>query len=256
MGGSAFAGRTDADSIVEGAPGGDGGNISIGFPAGAPGVIRFRDVSLLTGGGLGDVSTSIPIAFIQTFEPSPANRMIQVSGSAGGKGSTPGLNNALRRDDLAGSPLQFLSKNGGDGGRGGAAGSIAIDADARVIPAPTQTCSRSSLVYGHNLDNPFNGSAITAIGKRITLCRTLTDAAGATSFDSVAMILATQGNSQSVCPGGCQNARALGGSGGIPGGSFNNFDLGPDGATGSFGARGPIGSLVLPQVLRDAIPTP
>ena len=256
MGGSAFAGRTDADPIVAGAPGGDGGHIDIGFPVGSPGVIRFRDVSLLTGAGLGDVNTSIPIAFIQTFEPSPANRMLQASGSAGGKGSTPGLNNTLRRDDLATRPLEFISKFGGDGGAGGTAGNITIDANASVIPEPTLTCSRSSNVYGHNLDNPYNGSAITEIGKRITLCRTLTDAAGATIFDSVSMVLATQGSAQSVCPGGCQNARVLGGSGGIPGGSFRNFELGADGATGSFGARGPMGSLVLPQVLRNAIPTP
>jgi hypothetical protein len=152
--------------------------------------------------------------------------------------------------------LGFISKNGGDGGAGGAAGRIRIDPAAALRPHVTHGCSRSSPVYGHNVDNPFNGSATATIGQRVTLCSfETTEDGGTNAFDALSLVLATQ-NDGKVCPGSCDNARALGGSGGIPGGSFKNFDVGPDGATGSFGSRGLLGQLEMPQELKDAIPVP
>lgn len=256
MGGSVRGGRADQDPIVPGGPGGDGGAIHISFPTGKAGVMRFRGVSLISGAGTGAVRTTLPLVFFRRADPQFV-RMVQSTGSAGGKGSTGVLKELVRDSpEIVGIRIPDIlnAKVGGDGGGGGHAGSIFIDPGAQIFPAPAQSCTQSAEIFGHDNGIPKDQPS-RLIGKVETFCGPVQG----TNLELLSLVLGTNGAANNVCSPNnsqCTVPLALGGSGGLPGGSvFNNrlADFDTEGTAGHFGGRGTGGQLTLPQSLLTAI---
>ena len=196
MGGSGLA---ECFVNQAGGQGGDGGNILISTQGG---IITFRDVDLITGS---DVETAISTIFLSDYAGAQ-NIYYAATGSLGGKGVAGGC------------------QAGGNGGNGGLAGSIAVT--GTIQPAPV----RFFLVGG-----PYDGGGIIGFddGQRrpymtddpfqdFIIGRTI-QAEGADGSVLYRLRVDFGGN-------------ALGGSGGIPGGSATSFP-------GFFGYQGQGGTI-------------
>jgi hypothetical protein len=239
-------------SIVAGAPGGDGGHIRVSFPTGRPGAVRFRGVAFLTGSGAGSLRTEVPLVFFPFHAPI-VSPLVVPTGGAGGKGSTGDLTGFTRN------PVgdQYFGPLGGDGGAGGAAGTVFVDPAARVLPAPAAGCTRSAELRGHDGGVPKDAPA-TPIGTIQTTCATV----DGSTLDLLTLFLEGEADADgNVCgPGGggqCAH-RMLGGSGGLAGGSVLNSRNDPgefqaEGTAGRMGALGEGGTLTLPAALAGAL---
>jgi hypothetical protein len=251
-----------ASSILHGSPGGPGGDIRIGFPEDGNGVvqagtIRFRGVSLLTGGATGMVRTTIPLVTLQGGPPVEDAPMIQLTGGAGGRGSAGILRSFFQEVVAGGVPLDlFFAPEGGNGGPGGAAGSIFVEPTAKVFPAPEAACTRMREVRGHDGGVPKD-EPNRAIGVLQTFCATVDGAE--LEMLTLAFAKSPEGVDGGQCgiegeEGSCE-LLALGGSGGVAGGSvLNRADsFAQEGSAGRSGPMGIGGPLTLPASIFSAV---
>jgi hypothetical protein len=202
-----------------GGTGGRGGDISISSILGS--ALVFRDVDLVTGGGLEMMEANISL-------PSRERVLFKgPAGSSGGKGS--GGNNA----------------RGADGGQGGAAGNITLGSGV-LTPSPIHFCRKT--ILGHHREDPRDfrfgvpiGVKVTASNSGDAMCGTVPnnlDRGELLSGEALyrLRIVSTSGNAS-----GEFIDKTIGGSGGIPGGSINAFP----GLFGLQGAGGTISSSLL-----------
>lgn len=279
---------------LNGASGGDGGDIKVGFPAletGAKssGIFRFRDVAFITGQGAGFIKRLMPVAF-EWHYPAQITPIVTNTGGLGGFGSydrtvTPVGSSFFGTDYV-------ISGLGGDGGAGGIAGSISIDGNAAVVPAPSAACSskadKKRSIAGHNPDktsddDPYEpvpkNLPVEPVGRQITFCSELAQTGDVQAGDNTNLLTLYFANenygsftdrhltdspsfrlSEDCRRDQSDNHCLLGGSGGIPGGS-NGSTRSPDtklnfdrgGTAGSFGKLGAAGSLNMPSSLWDAM---
>jgi hypothetical protein len=291
MGASARIQTSYSSKMLDGSPGGDGGSIRIGFadadgicddsvrcicesafpcpsggiPDGNTGVIRFRGVSLITGGVTGIVTAEFPIAFEWRRPVEQFPRYLLFTGGAGGKGRTGSLLTAFQSTSVPYEGQMWIAKIGADGGKGGDAGAIYIEPKATLYPTPKKTCTKRRTVRAHDGGVPKD-EPLTEVGRVETFCGKV----GTKEFDLVSLFLRIDENgdecSVRALPDVCAAASLLGGSGGFAGGSLSN-NRGPNagtsegaddfeklGTAGLFGAVGDGGVLSMPWAMWQAFP--
>ena len=199
----------------DGAPGGEGGSITINFTNNKSGAIRFRDVTFITGGGEGFVKSRFPNGFGTT-------QAFKVTGSSGGQAA------------IANPIIQF----GRAGGDGGTAGAIFIDPNADILPLPTKSFSLRE-IQGLNGES-INETFFDPIAEMITMQGNELLNSVTQDINLLTLVIAKD-TGQKICDEGFATNCLLGGAGGF-GGNLNAV-------SGEFGANA---SLTMPASLWTA----